>query len=135
MQQVLLTCADENLRRACQEVIGEVGCSLHWVPSGESALEYIQQHQVDLVILHSDAADRDCFTILEVLRSFRPDVSIVLTSHQFDYWNNFMTWLADECLVTTPDLDSLRDAVRQLLSSRRPAAVGAETSRFAVDWE
>ncbi len=135
MQQVLLACADEGLRDSCRQLLDDKGLAVHWVASGENALKYIQAHDVDLVILHSDAADHDCFTILEVLRSFRPNVSIILTSSHFDYWNNFMTWLADECLVTTPDLVELGDKVDELLGLKGRTTPSGNRSNFTVDWE
>lgn len=135
MQQVLLACSDKGLRDSCRRLLTGRGLALHWVGSGENALKYIQEHDVDLVILHSDAADHDCFTILEVLRSFRPNVSIILTSSHFDYWNNFMTWLADECLVTTPDLVELGYKVDELLGRKERTAMSSDKSNFTVDWE
>jgi DNA-binding response OmpR family regulator len=135
MQQVLLACADKGLRDSFRLLLDGRGLAVHWVTSGENALRYIQEHDVDLVILHSDAADQDCCTILEVLRSFRPNVSIILTSSHFDYWNNFMTWLADECLVTTPDLVELGDKVDELLGLKGDTALSTDKSNFTVDWE
>lgn len=135
MQQVLLTCADKSLKEAVTDMLQERHCEVCWVPSGESALKFVQRHSVDLVILHSDAADSDCCAVLEVLRSFRPEVSVILTSSQFDYWNNFMTWLADDCVVTSPGLQELGERVDALLKLSPSPAAEFETSHFAVDWE
>ena len=135
MHKILVICEEAGLRDACRRELSGEGYDVHWVSSGHSALKYIEQHKVDLVILHSDAVDNDCFTILEVLRSFCPDVSIILTSGRFDYWNNFMTWLADACLVPSPGLKELKHKVSELLTVGPAADRIATGSSFAVDWE
>ncbi|MCK4856801.1 MAG: response regulator [candidate division Zixibacteria bacterium] len=134
MSKILLACRDDDLRGSCKGQLEDDGYLVHWVTSGEDALDYVQSHEVDLVILHADVADRDCSAILEVLRSFRPDVSVVLTSNHFDYWNNFMTWLADACLVPSPDLAELKETVGMLLEARREEG-SVTTTQFAVDWQ
>jgi DNA-binding response OmpR family regulator len=135
MHRVLVACKDAGLKKLCREQLHPLNCDLLWANSGEAALQHIQRNHVDLVILHSDAADNNCFTVLEVLRSFRPDVPILLTSDRFDYWNNFMSWLADDCLVPSPGLTELRDRVSDLLHLGSSDHADSSAGKFAVDWE
>ena len=134
MRNILVACADPTLSRACQSELESLGCALHWVDSGEAALQYVHNHCVDLVIVHSDTLDKECQQMLEALRSFRPDVPIILTADRLDYWSDFRSWYADCCLVPTPKPQVIKERISDLLQlsaspSRKPPGNG-----FTVDW-
>lgn len=134
MQHVLVTCADQTLAQACKSELETLGCSLHWVESSEAALQYIHNHRVDLVLVHSINADPECLRMLEVLRSFSPEVPIILTADRLDYWSNFRSWYADCCLVPTPGPQVIKERISDLLHLSVSSSRKLHGNGFTVDW-
>lgn len=134
MRTILVSCANQKLCRACRSELESLGCTLHCVDSGEAALQYVHNHRVDLVIVHSDTADKDCLQMLEVLRSFSPDVPIILTADHLDYWSDFRSWYADACLVPTPKPQVIRDRISDLLNLSVAGHKERQGNGFSVEW-
>ncbi|MFH2056284.1 MAG: response regulator [bacterium] len=134
MRNILVACTDQTLCQTCRGELEGLGCSLHCVDTGQAALQYVHNHRVDLVIVHSDTLDKDCQQMLEVLRSFRPDVPIILTADQLDYWNDFRSWYADYCLIPTPKPREFRDRISDLLQLSSAKQEARPGNGFSVDW-
>lgn len=134
MRNILVACADQALCRGCQSELEGLGCTFHCVDSGQAALEHIHNHRVDLVIVHTDTLDSECQQMLEVMRSFRPDVPIILTADQLDYWSDFRSWYADYCLVPTPKPSEFKEKISDLLQLTASPSTRLQGNGFAVDW-
>jgi len=137
MDNILVVCCDERFRGTCTKGLSNSEMKIHYVDSSKDALDYLDTHNdIDLVILHTANCGQDAFKILEIIHSFKPYVSILLTSDSFNYWNNFRSWLADDCIVNSGDVSELRNRVSKLLGSKSdPKQRKINHQRFSVDWD
>jgi DNA-binding response OmpR family regulator len=116
MKNILIVDDEEDIRSLYEcELEGE-GYKTYSVSSGEEALQFIDgDKSVDLVILDIKMGLLDGLQVLERLRSKKSDVPVILNSAYSTYKNNFTSWLADAYLVKSPNLDELKNQVKELL--------------------
>lgn len=136
MGTILVYGGDVGFRQSCEQALKSEGWVPHFVSTESGVLDFLKERSgVDIVILKVKSAGEDCHFVLERLRQIKPHLSVILTADYFNFWNDFSTWLADACLVTTPDLMELKETVRHMLVAQSIGHnSGSETGKYSVDW-
>ena len=102
---------------SCESELRSEGYSPCVVASEEGLAKCFRELlEVDLVILNIESRSENSRHLLESVRQSNPNVKVVLTSDSSDFWNDFSTWLADACIVTSADLSGLKDTVKRFLT-------------------
>jgi len=116
MKNILIVDDEDDIRSLYQSELEGEGYSAHSVSSGEEAMQFIERNpDIDLVILDIKMGPLDGLQVLEKLRGRKADVPVILNSAYSTYKNNFTSWLADAYLVKSPNLDELKNQVKELL--------------------
>ena len=135
MSTILVYSDDTRFGRACANELKSEGYLPYVVTTEEGVVDFFKQRSaVDLVILNEGAEKPGSHHLLEVLRELRPQVSVIMTSEYFNFWNDFSTWLADACLVNTPDLVELKETVKTFLSHPAGSQERVGSAKHSVDW-
>ena len=117
MKNILIVDDEENIRTRYESELSSEGISTHSVASGEEALRYIEENpDTDLVILDIKLPKMDGLTVMEEIRSRKMSMPVILNSAYPTYKSNFISWLADACLVKSSNLTELKNQVKGLLA-------------------
>ena len=136
MSTILVYSDDTRFRQSCEDKLASEGLHTHFVSSEQGVIDFLRQSsKVDLVILRIRPNGEDCHHVLEYLRQIEPHVQVILTSEIFSFWNDFSSWLADECVVTSPDLTELQSSVKHfLIAGSNPHHGGSGGSSISLNW-
>ncbi len=135
MSTILVYSDDTRFGKKCASELKSEGYVPYVVSSEEGVVDFLNNRSaVDLVILNEVGEKPGAHHLLEILRSLKPQMSVIMTSETFDFWNDFSTWLADACLVSTPDLAELKETVKTLLSSHIVSRDQTGAAQYSVDW-
>jgi DNA-binding response OmpR family regulator len=135
MSTILVYSDDTRFGMACANELKSEGYLPYVVTTEEGVVDFFKQRSaVDLVILNEGAEKPGSHHLLEVLREMRPQVSVIMTSEYFNFWNDFSTWLADACLVNTPDLAELKETVKAFLSHPAGSPERVGSTKYSVNW-
>ncbi len=135
MSTILVYSDDTRFGSNCANELKSEGYFPYVVSTEEGVVDFFKQSSaVDLVILNEGAEKPGSHHLLEVLRELRPRVSVIMTSEYFNFWNDFSTWLADACLVSTPDLAELKETVKTFLSRPSESHEQGGSAKYSVDW-
>jgi DNA-binding NtrC family response regulator len=116
MGTILVFGGDIGFQHDCEQALKSEGWNPQFVSSEKGVLDFIRERSgVDIVILNVRSAGENFHQVLERLRQIKPHLSVILTADYFSYWNDFSTWLADACLVTSPDFSELKETVRHFM--------------------
>jgi CheY-like chemotaxis protein len=77
---ILVVDDEPQIVRLFDRILTAGGYIVHTAPSGALAMEVIHRDRVDLVILDLSMPEPDGFEILEILRSQRPDLKVLVIS-------------------------------------------------------
>jgi DNA-binding response OmpR family regulator len=135
MSTILVYSDDTRFGKTCANELKSEGYLPYVFTTEEGVVDFFKQRSVvDLVILNEGAEKPTSHHLLEVLREMRPKVSVIMTSEYFNFWNDFSTWLADACLVNTPDLAELKETVKTFLSQPPGSQERLSSGTYSVDW-
>jgi len=69
---------EEVVRRSCLRVLGEAGYEVDTADDGAEALRRVKKKTYDLIILDVMMPEIDGFTVLQSIRSDRPDAKFII---------------------------------------------------------
>ncbi len=82
METILIVDDDVNLCTILSEELTEIGYDTYFLTTGEGVLEYIQNNQVDLILLDLKMPGKNGFEVLQELQQYNFDIRvIVLTAY------------------------------------------------------
>ena len=117
-ESILIVDDEAPIRLLYQTEFGQAGYRVVTADCGEEALLRVAEQNFALVILDIEMADISGLEVLRRIRQVRPETKIVLNTAYHIYKSDFQSWLADDYLVKSSDLSSLKAAVRNLLEGK-----------------
>jgi len=116
---LLIVDDNEQIRRLYELELSEQGHTIFGLSSGLKTMELIYNRpSIDLVILDIKLQDMNGLDLLQELRSKYPDIPVIINSAYPLYKSNFISWLADAYLIKSPNLNELKQTIKQLLTDR-----------------
>lgn len=119
MKTILIVEDDDAQRLLYKEELGEMGYRVRLAASGEEALEMARKERPDLVILDIKMPGISGLDTLRELLNDDPKVPVILHSAYTHYKEDFMSWAAEDYIVKSADLTSLKNAVKRILGLPR----------------
>lgn len=77
---ILLVDDEPELLAVNQLLLSSLGHSVHTIPNGHDAVEYLKTHQADLVILDMVMPGMDGVATLKAIKAIKPDQRVVILS-------------------------------------------------------
>lgn len=115
MAKILLVDDDKSLCLLYSTEFEAEGYEVEIAHDGHEAIEKIENNNYDLVILDIRMPGMDGISALEKIAVKRRDLCVLINSAYSNYKDNFLTWLAEDYIIKSPDLDELKAKVKQIL--------------------
>ena len=115
MPNLLVVDDNENLRMLYKEELTEEGYSVAVAENGKTALDAIETHHPDLIILDISMPGMDGVqTMHEILHRHRI-IPIILNTAFPQYRDDYSTWPANAYVVKSGDLTELKAKIQEQL--------------------
>ncbi len=116
MTLVLLVEDEANQRLLYQQELEDEGYEVELAADGREALEKLEEHRPDLIVLDISMPNMDGIETLGHVLSRDNSIPVILHTAYSSYKDNFMTWSADAYVVKSSDLSELKERIRQALT-------------------
>jgi two-component system, response regulator, stage 0 sporulation protein F len=116
--KVLVVDDQFGIRVLLQEVLQREGFEVFQAPNGQTALEIVQKHQPDLILLDMKIPGMDGLEILRNIRKLELDTKVIMMTAygELDLIQEAMEMGALAHFTKPFDIDELRQAVKAQLS-------------------
>ena len=118
MSRILLVDDDESLCLLYKTEFESEGYEIVVANDGNEAVELIEKEDFDLVILDIRMPGMDGISALEKIAVKTRDISVLINSAYSNYKDNFLTWLAEDYIIKSPDLSELKTKVKDILAKK-----------------
>lgn len=118
MARILLVDDDESLCLLYRTEFEADGYEVEVVHNGYEALDMLEKENFDLVILDIRMPGMDGISSLEKIAVKKRDLAVLINSAYSNYKDNFLTWLAEDYIIKSADLDELKEKVKAILERK-----------------
>ena len=117
MKTILVVDDEEKIRDLYRGVFKQEGYKVLIAPGVEEGLGLLESETVDLLILDLWMEKRDGLDMLKEVKSKYPELKVLIVSAYPIYKDDFITWLADDFVVKSPNLSELKEKIKKLLAN------------------
>ncbi|MBM3789642.1 MAG: response regulator [Acidobacteria bacterium] len=121
MAKILVVDDQKNLLALYRKELQEEGHEVVTAVTAREALQRFAEDRPDLVVLDIRLPGMDGLEAAGQLMSIDRQVPVVFNTAYGCFRDNFLSWLADAYVDKSSDLDELKQAIRNLLSTRKTA--------------
>ncbi len=94
----------------------EDGYEIQKTSSGDEALESLSlDESLDLVLLGMETGSEGGFQLLRDIRKKQPEIPILMLCEHTNFKRDFRSWLADDYLTKTSNIESLKTKVKKMI--------------------
>ncbi|MEW6136972.1 MAG: response regulator [Thermodesulfobacteriota bacterium] len=115
MKTVLVVDDEKHIRELYRSELEDEGYGVVLAESGKEALEVVDQHPPDLIVLDIQMPGMDGIETLEKLLGQDRGIPIILNTAYSHYKDDFTTWGADAYVVKSSDMSKLKAEIKRLL--------------------
>lgn len=115
---ILLVEDDRNQRLLYETELTAEGHDVIVASDGREAMEKVQQHCPDLVVMDIAMPNMDGIEALGRILAEDNQIPIILNTAYASYKDNFMSWAADAYVVKSSDMKELKRAITRTLETR-----------------
>jgi DNA-binding response OmpR family regulator len=116
MNSILIVDDEEHILDLYEKELTEEGYEVKVAKNSAQALEIAEKEKVNLVVLDIKLkGEEDGLQTLSLLKKEYKDLPVILNSAYSTFKNDFQTWLADDYLVKSSNLEEIKGKIRMLL--------------------
>ncbi len=121
-QSILVVDDDESIRTLYQIELEDEGYNVTVASGAREALDLLSNNAPDLVVLDIKMPDMDGIAALQKIVGLKPDLPVIINSAYPHFKENFLTWVAEDYVTKSANLDELKNKIRLALerSAHRP---------------
>ena len=116
-ERILVVDDDKGIRTLYQNELSQAGYEVETAASGAEAIRKSSENTFALVILDIEMPDLSGLEVLNRLRKVAPKTRIILNTAYSVYKSDFQSWLADDYIVKSSDIEPLKQKIRELTVS------------------
>ena len=116
MGKILIVDDEEHIRMLYKETLSRDGHQVITAASGKEALACLEKSEIDLVILDIELEGENGINVLKSIKETKADLPIILNTAYSIYKSDFKTWMAEDYIVKSSDIQPLRDKINQLVT-------------------
>ncbi len=117
-KKVLIADDEVSIRRLYERELKKEGYEVLTAENGQEAIQQVQSHKPDLVILDIRMPGMDGIQVLSRILEENNELPVIISTAYSSYKENFMSWAADAYVVKSSDLSELKSTVRAVLEQR-----------------
>lgn len=117
-QRILIVDDEEMIRLLYRKELSRGGYEVDTASSGAEAIKKVSQGNFGVVVLDIELPDMSGLEVLQKLREIAPETPIILNSAYTTYKSDFQSWLADDYIIKSSDLQALKYKIKQLVVAR-----------------
>ncbi len=118
MPRILLVDDDSSLCMRYKTEFMAEGWEVVIAHNGFEAIEIIEKEDFDIVVLDIRMPGMDGISALEKIAVKKRDLSVLINSAYSNYKDNFLTWLAEDYIIKSPDLTELKAKIKSILEEK-----------------
>jgi CheY-like chemotaxis protein len=116
MKTILVVDDEKHVCLLYEEEFKDEGYNVLTASNGREALEIVEQHNPDLVLLDIKMPEMDGSEFLRHVRQVDTALPIIISTAYGDHvQQDFSAWLSDDYMLKSGDLTELKAKVRELL--------------------
>jgi DNA-binding response OmpR family regulator len=112
------------------EEFTDAGFKVHSLSTGKEAIDWVRKERPALVVLDIKLGDMEGLRVLEEIKEFDKSIPVILNSAYSVYKSNFASWMADDYVVKSSNINELISKVKQYANipgSKAAPRAGATT--------
>ena len=117
--RVLVVDDEEPIRLLYQHELEEEGYAVEIASSAQEAFEILEKTTVDLVILDIKMPGMNGIEAMQKIVGKERNIPIIINSAYPHFKDSYMTWVAEEYVVKSSDLQELKDKIKQIINQPR----------------
>ena len=114
-KRILVIDDDQPLRLLYRSELSDDGYEVLTAETAHEGIEKVCANDIALVVLDIEMPDQSGLDALQRIRRAAPGARVILNSAYSTYKADFQSWLADDYLVKSSDLQPLKDTIKRLL--------------------
>ena len=118
MKTLLVVEDDRNQVELYRQELEDEGYAVVTATDGREAIERMEKHSVDLVILDINMPKMDGIEALGRILGKDNTMPVIIHTAYAHYKDNFMTWSAEYYITKSSDLNELKEKIREVLAGR-----------------
>jgi len=115
-QKILIVDDEEHIRRLYKAELEEEGYAILITANAREALEVMETESLDLIVMDIRMPGMGGIEVMHKILGKKPSMPVIINSAFPNFKENFMTWVAEEYVVKSPDLKELKDKIRTCLT-------------------
>lgn len=114
-KKILVVDDEEHIRLLYESELEEEGYTVILASDAREALEIVERESLDLIVLDIKMPGMDGIEAMQKIVGKKKNIPIIINSAYPHFKNSFMTWIAEEYVVKSSDLQELKDKIKLLL--------------------
>jgi two-component system, response regulator, stage 0 sporulation protein F len=117
-KRILVVDDEEPIRILYQHELQEDGYEVLLAADALQALEIVDKEKLDLIVLDIKMPGMNGIEAMQKIVGKKKDLPIIINSAYPHFRDSFMTWVAEEYVVKSSNLQELKDKINQLLTKQ-----------------
>jgi DNA-binding response OmpR family regulator len=109
---------EQHLLDLYTDELTDAGFQVRSVTSGRDAIDWVKKERPQVVVLDIKLGDMEGLKVLEEIKDFDRSIPVILNSAYSVYKSDFISWMADDYIVKSSNINELVSKVKQFA---RPA--------------
>jgi DNA-binding response OmpR family regulator len=115
-QKILIVDDEEPLRRLYKTELEKEGYTTLVASNAREAMSIAESESLDLIIMDVRMPGMDGIEAIHKILGKKPSMPVIINSAFPNFKKSFMTWVAEEYVIKSPDLKELKDKIRTCLT-------------------
>ncbi len=115
MTTILLVEDDKNQRLLYEQELRLEGHEITTAIDGKDAIKKVQEQRPDLIVMDLSMPKMGGIEAMGMIISKHKGIPIIINTAYGNYKDNYMSWIADDCIVKSSDLTELKNKIKELL--------------------
>ncbi|MGH1365682.1 MAG: response regulator [Calditrichia bacterium] len=116
MSKILIVEDEEAQRLLYETEIAAEGYEVVLARDGVDAIEKVRENEPDVIVLDLMMPNMHGLDAMRKLLKINPNMPVIIHTAYDHYKDNFLSWAAQEYVVKSSDLSSLKQAIRRALA-------------------
>lgn len=119
MPTVLIVDDEESLRQLYKDELSAEGYDVLVAATGKQAVEVLNKTRPDVIVMDIRMPEMDGIEALGKVIARHKNIPVIINTAYASYKEDFRAWAADEYVVKSSDLSSLKEALKRVLHRQR----------------